>query len=157
MEDNKNTPEVTPEHENYDHDELRGISVVNPFLGFIIDHWQAILLGLIMSGAVGTFFVQKALIKHYKEAYNNEKVIVQQVQEDNANLVTQLKDQNQKIIKFGEDAAAKDKVINELQKTVDSKQVALIALRKKLNAKQAPTTCDESVNYLDNTVDLITW
>ena len=132
---------------------LNILSMVNPFLGFIVGHWKIALFLLICS----VMYIQYELIRHYKAELKADNTVISTLNQSLATDNKAIEDQNTKIKKDAYDAKTKQKELDDLQKTLDKKSVNDQKIIDALRQKSSGTTCDDALKFMDDYIGTLKW
>ena len=117
-------------------------------LSFLSDNWKAIVIGLLVAGAI--FYVQalRVDIAHKETEIVGLKHDVEVLTTNNATLTTALDTQNGAIGKISDLATATQKGFQQLGVNINQQSVALDARLQSILKDKKPITCDDTIKYL---------
>lgn len=133
--------------------EKGALSIVSPFLGFIISHWGFILVIGLLTSMYGEW---KAL-QYYRTHYIDEKAVATQLAENLKKANSALDDQNAIIEKAAKDSLNKKTQIDALTKKLTDKGIADQKIIDALRNKPSPQTCQAVETDIDEFIRKISW
>lgn len=132
---------------------LNVVSLISPFWGWIIGHWK-IAIFLILALVI---FVQYELIAHYKAEAKAYSTAITTLTESLTVANNALADQNKQIQDAKAAGEVKQKQLDDLQVTINTKNVADQKIIDALRKRPVGTTCQDALDYVNNYIGEVKW